>query len=79
MPDPQGEEPDGLRTLTPVGEPLQYNYFPVCGSPTGSMGFDYITKAPLLLSHCVFFFVFGCRVSFLVGSSLFFGQWLFNN
>ena len=27
MPDPQVEEPDlGLRTLTPVGEPLQYNY-----------------------------------------------------
>ena len=24
----------GLRTLTPVGEPLWYSYFPVCGSPT---------------------------------------------
>ena len=35
MPDPQVEEPDmGLRTLTPVGEPLQYNYFPVCKLPT---------------------------------------------
>ena len=35
MPDPQVEEPDlGLRTLTPVGEPLQYNYFPVCQLPT---------------------------------------------
>ena len=37
LPDvrPQTREPDvGLRTLTLVGEPLQYNYFPVCGSPT---------------------------------------------
>ena len=24
----------GLTTLTPVGEPLRYNYFPVCGPPT---------------------------------------------
>lgn len=32
--DPWAGEPDvGLRTLTPVGEPLQYNYCPVCGSP----------------------------------------------
>ena len=35
MPDPQAGDPDmGLRTLTLVGKPLQYNYFPVCGSPT---------------------------------------------
>ena len=35
MPDPQAGEPDmGLRTLTPVGELLQYNYSPVCGLPT---------------------------------------------
>ena len=35
MPDPQSGEPDvRLRALTPVGELLQYNYFPVCGSPT---------------------------------------------
>ena len=28
-------EPDmGLRPLTPLGEPLQCNYPPVCGSPT---------------------------------------------
>ena len=33
MPDPQTGESDlGLITLTPVGEPLWYNYFPVCGS-----------------------------------------------
>ena len=39
------------------------------------MGFDYITKAPLLLFHCGFFYVFGRRVSFSVGSSLF-SRWL---
>ena len=38
--------------------------------PVG-IGFDYIMKASLLLSHCGFFFVFGYRISFLVGSSLF--------
>ena len=42
------------------------------------MGFDYIMKAPLLLSHRGFFFVFGCKISFLVGSSLF-CQWLFSS
>ena len=32
---PQAGEPDvGLRTFTPVGELLWYNYFPVCGLPT---------------------------------------------
>ena len=35
FPDPQAGYPDmGLRTFTPVGELLWYNYFPVCGSPT---------------------------------------------
>ena len=30
MPDPWAEEPDmGLRTVSPVGEPLLYNYSPV--------------------------------------------------
>ena len=28
------------------------------------MGFDFIALAPLLLSRCGLFFVFGCRVSF---------------
>ena len=32
------------------------------------MGFDYIMKAPLLLSCCGLF-VFGFRISFFVGSS----------
>ena len=38
--------------------------------PVG-MRFDLITIAPLLLSRCGFFFVFGCRVSFLVDSNIF--------
>ena len=35
------------------------------------MGFDFTMIAPLLPSHCGFSFVFGCRVSFLVSSSVF--------
>ena len=35
------------------------------------MGFDFIVIVPLLPSHCGFSFVFGCRVSFLVCSSIF--------
>ena len=35
------------------------------------MGFDFIVIAPLLPSQCGFSFVFGCRVSFLVSSSVF--------
>ena len=35
LPDPQAGKSDmGLRTFTPVGELLWYNYFPVCGSTT---------------------------------------------
>ena len=34
------------------------------------MGFDCIMKAPIIPSHCCFF-VFGYRISFLVGPSLF--------
>ena len=42
--------------------------FPVCGLPTQWLGFDYIMKAfphpNPWLSHCSFFFVFGCKVCF---------------
>ena len=35
MQDHQAGEPDaGLRTLSPLGVPLRYNYFPICGLPT---------------------------------------------
>ena len=38
VPDLWAGEPDvGLRTLTPVGEQLQYIYFPVCQSPTSGV------------------------------------------
>ena len=33
MPDPQAGEPDVGLTLTSVGEPLWYSYFPLCGLP----------------------------------------------
>ena len=39
--------------------------------PPGVYGFDFTVIVPLLLSCCGFFFVFGCRISFLVGSSAF--------
>ena len=35
------------------------------------MGVDFTVIAPLLPSHCGFSFVFGCKVSFLVSSSVF--------
>ena len=34
------------------------------------VGLDYIVKTPLLLSHCGFFFAFGCKI-FLVDSKFF--------
>ena len=36
------------------------------------VGFDIIVIASLLSYYCGFFFVFGCRVSLLVGSSVLF-------
>ena len=56
-PDLQVGEPDmGLRTFPPVGDPLWYNYFPVCRSPTWHVG-DLILSwlCSLLASHCGFF------------------------
>ena len=38
--------------------------------PAG-MGFDLIVIAPILQSYCGFFFIFGCRVSFLLDFSVF--------
>ena len=74
LPDPQAGEPDmGLRTFTPVRELLWYNYFPVCGLPTQHVWdfiMIFIMIVPLLQSRCDFFFVFGCRVSLWVGSSI---------
>lgn len=40
--------------------------------PPSGYGIAYIAKAPLLLSWCGFFLVSGCRISFLVISSLFY-------
>ena len=80
IPDPQAGEGDmGLRTLTLVGEPLWYNYFPVCGLPTQNV-WDLIMSQKLpsfyLVVACSFslnvkyifcrfqvFFIEGCSVS----------------
>ena len=47
-----GEPHVGLRTFTPVGELLWYNYFPVCGLPTQGYGIwfyhDFPSPTPLL-------------------------------
>ena len=64
--DHQVWKPDmRLRTFTPVVGLLWYNCSPAV------MGFDFIVITPLLQSHCSFFFVFGCGVSFMVSSSAF--------
>ena len=71
-PDPQAGEPDvELRILTPMSELLQLFSSLWVAHPV-IMGFDYIMSVPLLPSCCDFFFVFGCRISFLVSSSLFY-------
>lgn len=54
----------GLRTFTLAGEPLQCNYFAVCGSLTHD-----VTKASLIVSFH-FFCVSECKIPFLVVSSL---------
>lgn len=55
--------------LTPVGQPLQYRIFPVCGSSANIM------KALLLPSQCCALFVFRNMI-FFVASSLY-CLWLF--
>ena len=79
MPEPQTGGPyTGLWTLTPMGEPLWYNYYPVWVTHLVSIRFECIVNVPLLPSCCSFFFVFGCRASLLVGLDLF-GRWPFSS
>ena len=67
MPDPQTVEPDvGLRTLTPVGELLQYNCFPVCGSPTQWV-WDLIVSQMHLSYHLIVAFSLSLEVEYLFG------------
>lgn len=57
--DPWVGEPDvGLRFLTPVGEPLQYNDSPACGSPTLRV-WDLMSlrACPSYPSHCGSLFI----------------------
>ena len=77
VPEPQAAQPNvGLRTLTPVGEPLIQLFSSFWVTHPVGMGFGYVTKVPRLPS-CGFF-VLRCRISFLVGSSLF-CQWFFSS
>ena len=59
-----------FRTFTTVGE---LRLVLLCSSlwvtHQAGMGLHYIVFAPLLPSHCSFFVVFGCRVSYFGGSS----------
>ena len=67
--DPQAGKPDvGFRMFRTVGELLWYYCSSVCGSPIQWV-WDLILLwlYPLLLSHCSFFFVFGCGISFFGG------------
>ena len=57
--DPWAGKPDvGLRTLTPVGEPLQYNFSPVCGlPPLGMWDLIILRVCPSYPSCCGSFFM----------------------
>ena len=69
LPYPRTGKPDvRFRTLTVVQELLWY-YSPVCESPTWQV-WDFIMIVPLLQSLCIFVFVFGHGLSFLVGFSI---------
>ena len=57
--------------LNPVGELLYIIILQFWVTDPCVMRFDYIGIVPLLPSHCGFFIVFGCRISCLLGSSLF--------
>ena len=70
LPEPQAGEPNvWFRSLTLMGEPVQYNYFLVCGTST-----QWVLDLILLLL-CPFYhstgassLFTGCRISFVVGS-----------
>lgn len=63
MPDPQAGVPNmGFITLTSMGEPLEYNCFPVYGSSTW---WKWDLTQVLLLFSSRGIFVFGCKISFL--------------
>lgn len=64
LPGPQaGKTGIGLRTFNAMEN--------FSGTHFVGIGFDVIVIVPLLSSHCVFFFVFGYKVCFSVGSRYF--------
>ena len=79
VPGLQAEESDmGLRTFTPVGEPLRYNYFPVHVSPTQDLillqmhpSYHFIVASSLSLDIAYAFWQIpvGFFVLFVSGSS----------
>ena len=73
--EPQAGEPNmRLRPLTPLEEPLQCNYSPICRLPAQGYGIDYIVSLLLLPISLWFpFYTFSCRRSLFVGLSLFHG------
>lgn len=68
----------GLRILTPVGEPLYYDYYPVCPRSATSGYGTWLYYKPISSYVLLWFllYVFSCWKSFLVGFSLFL-RWLF--
>ena len=67
-----GDHDVGFRCLAPWGEPLQLQLFSRLWVTHWGMGLDYIVTPPLLPILLWFLlYIFGCRRSFLVGSSLF--------
>ena len=71
--DPQAGKPDWGSELSLTSRTSVIQLFSsLWVTPLAGRGFDYIPKSPLLPSPYGFFFVFGCKLSFLVDSSLFF-------
>ena len=77
---PRLGEPDvGFRTLTPVGEPLQYNYFPVCMSSTWHV-WDLIVSQKCPSYHLVVASSLSLDVEYLFWQfPIFFCRWLFSS
>ena len=73
MPDPQAGKPDmrGAQNLHNSGRiSLVVLFSSLWVVQPAGVGFDFILFTPLLPSHCGFSFIFGCGISFLVGSSV---------
>ena len=61
----------GSEPLHLFGELLQCDYFPICRLHTQQVLHLIVTRAHILPSYCGSFFVFECKISFLVFQSFF--------